>query len=133
MKINQLFKSLIPDDLLSQIIVSYGFESIKDHQYSFCKNDLERLLTLEKINNLKEEISKYYLPCKAKIYLENLDINKCITLLRQILRMHGDILETKQKYIKNKKTTIYFIRKEKEDDKKIHNIKIDNNSRTIEF
>jgi hypothetical protein len=130
MKINQLFKSSISDDLLLKILICYGFNSIDD-EHSFCKSDLEKLNTLNKINALKDEISKHYLPCKAKIYLDNLDINNCITILRQILRLHNQLLVSKQKYIKQKKTTIYSIRKFNEEDKNFNNIEINSKEKTI--
>lgn len=130
MKINQLFKSQIQDELLFKILICFGFNSTDD-EHSFSKIDLEKLHTIDKVNDLKEEISKHYLPCKAKIYIDTLDINKCITILRQILRLHGQQLISKQKYIKQKKTTIYYIKKFNDDNKNINNIKIDNKESTI--
>lgn len=130
MKINQLFKSPIPDELLVNILICYGFNSIED-EHTFCKSDIEKLNTVNKVKALKDEISNHYLPCKAKIYLDNLDINKCITILRQILRLHGRILESKQKYVKQRKTTIYSIRMIDCEDKNPHNIEIHNDEVTI--
>jgi hypothetical protein len=131
MKINQLFKTPINDELLVKILICFGFNSTDD-EYSFSKIDLEKNYTIDKLNYLKDEISKHYLPCKAKIYIDSLDINKCITILRQILRLHGQLLISKQKYIKQKKTTIYYIKK-KNDDIKNNNIKIENESTIINF
>jgi hypothetical protein len=130
MKINQLFKSSIPEELLVKILICYGFNSIDD-EHSFCKYDIEKLYTVDKINSLKDEIAKHYLPCKSKIYLDNLDANKCITILRQILRLHGQILISRQKYIKQKKTTIYSIRKINDEEKNLNNIEIHNGETTI--
>lgn len=130
MKINQLFKSSIPEELLVKILICYGFNSVDD-EHSFCKYDIEKLYTVDKINSLKDEIAKHYLPCKSKIYLDNLDANKCITILRQILRLHGQILVSKQKYIKQKKTTIYSIRKINDEEKSLNNIEIHNGETTI--
>lgn len=135
MKINQLFKNTIPYELLIKIINSFGYNNIND-VYSFCKTDLENIFIIDKLNEFKDEISKYYLPCKSKIYLNELNINKSITLLRQVLRVYGLKLVSKQKYIKQKKTTIYYIHKnnEGEDDKNLQNIKIINNEKkTIIF
>lgn len=132
MKINQLFKAHIPDDLFSRIMNSFGFITINDDR-SFCKVDLEKMSTVKKLNELKEEISKYYLPCKAKLYLSSLDENKCITIFRQILRLHGLVLTSKQKYVKQKKTTLYTIQRKSFEDKPLPNIKIDNEKTVISF
>ena len=131
MKINQLFKNLIPYELLLKLILCFGYTSIDD-DYSFCKNDLEELNSLEKINEIKDELLKFYLQCKAKIYLNKLDYNKIITIFRQILRLHNLILVSKQKYIKQKKTTFYFIQK-KIHDKNQYYFKIDNEIKIINF
>lgn len=132
MKINQLFKTTIPDELLTKIIKCFGYNNIND-DYSFCKVDIEKNNTIIKLNELKDEIIKYYLPCKAKIYLGFNDINKSITILRQVLRLHGLILTSKQKYIKQKKTTLYSIQKNIIYDKNQQNIKIDNETKIISF
>lgn len=130
MKINQLFKSSIPEELLVKILICYGFNTVDD-DHSFCKYDIEKLNTVDKINSLKDEVAKHYLPCKSKIYLDNLDSNKCITILRQILRLHGQILISRQKYVKQKKITIYSIRKIDDEEKIINNIEIHNGETTI--
>jgi hypothetical protein len=132
MKINQLFKSHIPEDLFIRILNCFGFLNIND-EHSFCKVDLAKMSTVEKLFNITDEISKYYLPCKAKLYLGNLDENKAITILRQVLRLHSMTLISKQKYIKQKKTTLYSIQKKSDEEKPISNIKIDNEKKVIQF
>lgn len=132
MKINQLFKSYFPDELFLKILNSFGFVSINEER-SFCKLDLERIETVRKIENLREEISKYYLPCKARLYIMNMNENKCITMFRQILRLQGLGLKSSQKYVKKRKTTFYSIQKKVEEDKLLHNIKIENEKTIIQF
>jgi hypothetical protein len=130
MKINQLFKAHIPDDVFLKVIEAFGYVRTTD-EYSFSKLDLKRLNTLEKLGTLKEELLKYYLPCKAKLYLNTLDENKAITILRQILRLYGLILTSRQKYIKHKKTTIYSIQKKNMEDKPVVNMKIETQRRIL--
>ena len=132
MKINQLFKSPLPDDLFKKILTSFGYENVTD-DHSFSKVDLEKWSTVDKFVELKEELSKYYLPCKAKLYLTKLDENKVITVFRQILRLNGLALASKQKYIKQRKTTIYYVQKKGSDEKALYNIKIDNEHKVISF
>ena len=52
----------------------------------FTKENLQDLNTVEKLNNHIERLREYYLPCKAKKYLVNLDEKKSITILRQLLK-----------------------------------------------
>ncbi len=134
MKINQLFKTPVPEELLISILKCFGYDNLhSNEERSFCKFDLDRLRTIEKVHQLKDEISKYYLPCKAKIYLNSLDEKKCITILRQILRLHNYTLLSKQKYIKQKKVTFYIIQK-KDFNNPIHAIlKIDNGTTILSF
>jgi hypothetical protein len=111
MKIHQLFKDKISDDILSKILDAFGIKSLND-EFMFTKNDLITMNTVTKINDLKDQIIQFYLPCKAKIYLENMDESKCITILRQILKLSQVKLISKQKYINQKKSTIYMIQKQ---------------------
>ena len=114
MKINQLFKSFVPEGMLLRLLECFGYTNTDlDHleDVSFCKNDLEKLDTKLRMSALQEEIAKYYLPCKAKIYTLDLDERKCITLLRQVLKLHGYVLVSRQKHIKNEKVTFYSIKK----------------------
>lgn len=110
MKINQLFKINVPYELFIKLCNAFGFTNLSE-DYTFSKLDLDRINTLEMVNNLKDELYQYYIPCKAKLYLANLDLNKCITLFRQILRLNNKALTSRQKYIKHKKITFYIIKK----------------------
>lgn len=135
MKINQLFKTPIPEELLINLLKCFGYDDLNfNEERSFCKFDLDRLRTIEKVSQLKDEISKYYLPCKSKVYLSSLDDKKCITILRQILRLYNYTLLSKQKYIKQKKTTFYVVQKKTNEHGIMHPIlKIDNEKTVITF
>lgn len=132
MKINQLFKSFLPEETFDKILNAFGFSSITEER-SFCKVDLERTRTVDKLNEMKEEIMKYYLPCKAKLYVINMNVSKCITMFRQILRLYGLSLVSSQRYIKKKKTTFYNIQKKKKQEKVVNHIKIETDKVTISF
>ena len=116
MKINQLFRVNIPNELFIKLCKSFDFYDLAN-EFIFCKADLIRINTLSKINDLKDELCQYYIPCKAKLYLANLNVSKCITIFRQILRLNNMVLISHQKYVKHKKTTFYTIK---------HNIVISN-------
>ena len=61
------------------------------------------------MGEIVEELKKYYLPCKSKLYLLSLNEKKCITILRQLLKVHNYTLMSKEKYIKGKKSLFYQV------------------------
>lgn len=132
MKINQLFKANIPEELFIKIYKSFGINNLED-EYNFSKADLTRLKTIEQLDNYIDDLSQYYLPCKAKLYLLDLDENKAITILRQLLRLFNMSLVSKQKYVKQKKTTLYYISRLNHDDDNIQAMKVENHNVTLNF
>ena len=54
-------------------------------------------------------MEKYYIPCKSKKYLKDLNEKKCITLLRQFLKVHNFTLMSKEKYVNGKKYLFYQV------------------------
>lgn len=130
MKINQLFKSHIPEEVLTKVLACFSYNNIDDIA-SFSKADLEKWSTVQKMEGIKEEICKYYLPCKSRLYLEDLNPNKCVTVLRQILRLHGMSLLSKQKYIKQKKCTLYYIKKKEVEERPPQLIKIEKDATMV--
>lgn len=107
MKINQLFRAHVPFSTYKKIFDCFD---LSEEKKSFTKHDLEKSETLKRMETIKDELYLYYLPCKSIIYLDNLDINKCITILRQIARLHSMLLCSKQKYHQNRKITIYYLK-----------------------
>ena len=63
----------------------------------------------------KSEILKdYYLPCKGKKYLINLTEKKCITLLRQFIKVHDYKCIGMEKSVNGNKTMSYRLLYSKE-------------------
>ena len=105
---NQLFK-IIPDrNFVVELLQLYGIKDFYDNHYFTVKN-LESLNTLENIKKLCEKLKEYYIPCKAKVYLKNIDLKRCIVILRQFLKCHNFTLYSKEKYFKKVKHTTYRI------------------------
>ena len=105
---NQLFR-ISPDfKVLEKLLRQFGIKGINDN-HSFTKLNLIDLGTVNEINMMKNELNKYYLPCKSKIYLINIDERKCITILRQFLKIHNHTLISKEKYIKGNKFLSYQV------------------------
>ncbi len=59
--------------------------------------------TIDKLNKIKDDLYQYYLPCKAKVYIENITLKKSITILRQFLKVHNYTLISKKNILKMKK------------------------------
>lgn len=136
MKIHQLFRANVPNELFIKICASFGY-SPSMPEYTFCKVDLERLCTVDRVNEHKDELCQYYIPCKAKLYLTNITLSKCITVFRQILRLNNMVLISFQKYIKHKKTTFYCVKRdrasEEESTNEPHGMKVDNRHLVLSF
>jgi len=84
---NQLFKIQPDYDILEKLLDAFCLTSLNDTRF-FTKENVANNNTSQKITDLIPELKKYYLPCKAKIYLVNLNEKKCITLLRQFIKIY---------------------------------------------
>jgi len=108
MPINQLFKNMPNRTFVISLINLYGIEDFDDDKY-FTKKTLEKLNTIEKINDISDKLNEYYIDCKSKTYLTDITLKRCIVILRQFLRCHGYTLFSKEKFVKGEKQTIYKI------------------------
>lgn len=108
MKINQLFVSKISQEDLQQLLICFGLRSLGDMRM-FNKHGLELLDTVNKVRAMQHILHGYYIKCKANLYLSNLSVRKCMTILKQFLRLYGCTLKTYEKNIRNRKMTYYQI------------------------
>lgn len=106
MKINQLFSKSIPDELALRVMSCFGLSNFDD-RHEFCKAQLISLGTPQKLTQLVPELSEYYMPCKAKKYLTNIDSSRSITLLKQIMRLFGYSVNSSERNIKRRKVMFY--------------------------
>ena len=111
---NQLFRRNPDRYIINDLMMVFNINSLDDKNFHFTKDDLINLNIIDKINEIKEKLEIYYLPCKAKMYLENLTEKKCITILRQFLKYIDYNLKLKEKYIKGTKNYLYYIYASKE-------------------
>jgi hypothetical protein len=51
----------------------------------------------------------YYIPCKAKKYLTDMDDDRAITILRQFLRLYEYELAKKERVVQKKKIIYYSL------------------------
>ena len=108
MPVNQLFRTMPDRSFVISLLNLYGIEDFNDTRY-FTRENLETLNTAEELKEIIDKLRNYYIPCKAKTYLEEITIPRSIVILRQFLKCHGYTLFSKEKFIKSKKYTIYKI------------------------
>jgi hypothetical protein len=120
---NQLFsKDPPPFDLVKKIVyILINKELNENIYYEFSIKNLVIKKIIEKINEYIIVLKEYYLKCKHKKYLENLNEKKLITLFRQILRPYDYSITSYEKYDNGEKYLLYILEKKKSINiKKIH-------------
>lgn len=117
MKFFQLFCEKPNMEFMTELLDCYGLSGLDDNK-EVCKGDLIELNTIDKIEDMLPEIIMYYLPCKAKIYLNDLTEKRSITILCQFLKMYNYRLARKERIINKKK--IIFYKLQKVEDTKLH-------------
>ena len=105
---NQLFKNYPNEEFVINLLNIYGIKDFSDNHY-FTKKDLEELNTIDNLNQLKDKLASYYIPCKAKLYMNNINYKRAITILRQFLKTQNYTLLSKEKYIKGIKYNTYTV------------------------
>tara|TARA_Y100000389_G_C17405100_1_gene487573 strand:- start:968 stop:1363 length:396 start_codon:yes stop_codon:yes gene_type:complete len=111
---NQLFKIIPDENIIQDILEAFGLTNLEDTRL-FTKSHMIEINTVNTINELKEKLIEYYLPCKARKYLNDLDEKKCITILRQIVKLYHYKCIGLEKSIKGNKTMTYRLLYSKED------------------
>ena len=111
MKINQLFRKRVDIDTLLVVMRCFGLTSLNDKK-SFCKSDLLEIGTVIQIRELIPALEEFYMPCKSRVYLENLTEKRAITVLKQILRIHGYFLASSERNFNGRKVIFYRLMNE---------------------
>ena len=105
---DQLFKNKPDFNLVTNIIKLFGLLDINDINL-FTKQNLIDLDTISKMHEYIPKLKEFYLPCKSRLYLTDLDEKKCITILRQLLKQYNYNILAKEKTIKSVKYNFYQI------------------------
>lgn len=109
MKINQLFIQHVDEGMLGHVIECFGLTGLSDRR-QFSKLDMQRMHTAARVDALVPSLTSYYLPCKAKIYLRPAMTDKrCITVFKQILKLHGHCLLARERNSRHRKIILYQI------------------------
>jgi|TARA_B110000495_G_C22401088_1_gene256290 hypothetical protein len=103
---NQLFRILPDIEIIHSLLQAFGLTSLNDTNF-FTKESLQTNHTIDQLNDMKSELESYYLPCKAKIYIQDINEKRCITILRQFIKVHEYTLISKERYINGNKVSVY--------------------------
>tara|TARA_Y100000389_G_scaffold39486_1_gene33917 strand:+ start:3972 stop:4364 length:393 start_codon:yes stop_codon:yes gene_type:complete len=103
---NQLFRISPDTDIINSLLKVFGLTSLNDTNF-FTKETLKENNIIVQLNGMKDILKQYYLPCKAKNYINDITDKRCITILRQFIKVHGYTLISKERYINCKKTNVY--------------------------
>ena len=110
---NQLFRKVPPKDFVIKVLKLYGIDGF-DLSKKFTLKDLESNNVISKLKVLTSDFQTYYLKCKWK-YISGLTEKKALTLLRQLLKLYGYKLTSKEKCVKGDKFCIYQMTENSED------------------
>lgn len=110
MKYFQLFCERPSIEFIEEILKCFNIDGL-DANKEFCKNDLVEANTVDKLYEMLPELILYYLPCKARIYLDNINEKRAITILCQFLKLFDYRLYRKERIINKKKIIYYKIQK----------------------
>ena len=108
MPTNQLFKMTPDRNFVIELLQLYGIQDFNDTHF-FTKDNLNALNTVEHLNNILDKLKEYYIPCKARIYLKDINLKRSVVILRQFLKCHNYTLCSKEKFINGIKNTIYQV------------------------
>jgi hypothetical protein len=109
MKINQLFTKPVDLEIAIRLVECLGLNDLNDSR-NFTKYDLIRVDSVGVFGReLLRLLKDYYLPCKAKLYLQDITEKKLITVVKQVLRLHNYSVLAKEKNFGTKKVIVYRI------------------------
>lgn len=105
---NQLFK-VVPSYEFVEIVLKLFIPNGFDIYYQFLREDIitKNILSKIKIAFFVNNFKKYYLPCKYRKYFDGINQKKVITILRQLVKIYGYNVISKEKYERGKKYLVY--------------------------
>lgn len=98
--------------MLQQLLACFNLSGLEDRRF-FNKYEMEHMQTVSRLELIREALSAYYIPCKARCYLTELSEKRAITVLKQVLRLHHHRLVSYEKNISGKKVIFYRIASER--------------------
>ena len=101
-----VFREIPPLEIINQCLSCIGLSGIQDSS-QFNKQSIN----LSKFEEVLPFLEPYYLPCKASdyLYITPFTYNNVLTVLRQVLKIHGAVLKYSEKSTGGVKNTWYQI------------------------
>lgn len=100
----RLFRQIPPRELVEEILSHLKLQGLTESRW-FSKDELH----LQSLDDWVPLLEPYYLPCKAKRFLTEIDASRTITILRHILNPLQYELRTQERMYKLQKMTMYQI------------------------
>lgn len=101
---SQLFRKIPSKEVIEEVLNLLGIYNF-NQTYKFSRKEIKEKGIKEKLFELNFE--QYYTPSKYKVYFTDIDEKKIVTILRQLLRLYGYKLESKEKYTSGRKHLLY--------------------------
>jgi hypothetical protein len=105
-KKNQNFRKNPDMQIIQSILETFGLDNLEDDRF-FTKEHMKEINTKENLILLKPRLEEYYLPCKAKEYLNNITEKRCVCILRQLVKNYNYKVIGIEKSVKGNKETTY--------------------------
>lgn len=104
MQSSKLFRIHPPKEVVEEILQHLKLQGLHEKRW-FTRDEL----SLTTLDEWLPELEPYYIPCKAKRFLTQVDSSRIITILRHILHPLEYDLRTQERMYKLQKTTLYQI------------------------
>lgn len=100
----RLFRVTPPKELVIEILQHLRLLGLHDLRW-FTREELN----LDTLDEWLPLLEPYYIPCKARRFLSEMDATRIVTIVRHILQPHGYELHTQERMYKTSKATLYQI------------------------
>lgn len=118
----RLFRKIPSKEFVIEILDHLKLQGLQERRW-FTRDEL----CLDTVDEWLPLLEPYYIPCKAKRFLLNMNSSRITTILRHILHPLGYDLRTQEKMYKLQKTTMYQIYSEE------HIIDLSANEMIVDF
>jgi hypothetical protein len=105
---SQTFKIKPSIEIINKLLDCIGLSGL-DCGEEFTLKKLVENNVVEKFKTIEPELVPFYVPCKARKYLNKYEVKNIITIVRQFLKTCAHNFETKEKYSNKRKFLIYKI------------------------
>jgi hypothetical protein len=111
-KKNQLFRVLPTKEFVQNYLKLFSPGGFENEYFQFTRDDIKNKKITKTMKNdyFNKHFIKFYLPCKYRKYLQNVDEKKAITILRQLLKVYDYNIISSEKYSRGNKFLVYKLK-----------------------